>query len=853
MVGLMRKILLVVAFAGAPSVALASGPIYGPLQAQNALSELGPMAPQARLNLGLGSAATHAATDFDAAGAAAAAQAASYPASNPSGFAPIGTASGTARDAALAITAETNAQNTANTGVTNAAAANTNANSRLLTSSAGPLATQAGANSAAAIAAGLGYTPVSPALSVSNPWAGTGFGYTTAPTPAQLATAAAGQNYSAANVLPTNGTAARALSAWLGDTISIMAYTGADPTGATNSDAAFTAAIAAALARPYGAKIVLPAGNFKLSAAQSIALTAAQSIYFEGAGPGLTTITQTGAADAFDVAIAHYTTKNGQFVGFRNLSLYYTNATPGNAGINVTTAAAGGQQGLPVYIENCAFLGAFNTDFSSVADPTQTYISNSTFYMSSNTTGIYFSGNAATSIYGVDLMLDNDISWNGAAFLNVGPYVQGVIARGINVAAATRAITWTASAGAGEQFILANSYVMSGVYLTVSGTGSLTGVQISNNFFDGPSATTDELNIVGVLEPQVAGNFFFGSPTVGGTALYFGAGASYGVITGNDFAGWEGGSGNGNGLTLDTGANGNLVSQNSALNTTTPAIDNGTSNNWLQNDWDNTFALIGLQGGNARGASAVDLQSVRTAATQVASGASSTTMGSNNTANGPDDTAIGFSNNSTGIGTTAIGYGNSVSGSQSVAMGLSNTVSGTQNTALGIANSATGSYSVVTGSYASDRGRIGANCAASGAIGAVGDAQYCSLLLRTVSTSTSTTRLTSDGNAAAGGNCINIPANQNYTIEATLTGVDETTSGNLASAVGIRGLLYRVGTGNAVWVSGSTGTAQGIGTGASLVPALSVDTTNQCLNFSVTPPNADSWHWDARVQTVEER
>jgi hypothetical protein len=156
MVGLMRKILLVVAFAGAPSVALASGPIYGPLQAQNALSELGPMAPQARLNLGLGSAATHAATDFDAAGAAAAAQAASYPASNPSGFAPIGTASGTARDAALAITAETNAQNTANTGVTNAAAANTNANSRLLTSSAGPLATQAGANSAAAIVGAIG-------------------------------------------------------------------------------------------------------------------------------------------------------------------------------------------------------------------------------------------------------------------------------------------------------------------------------------------------------------------------------------------------------------------------------------------------------------------------------------------------------------------------------------------------------------------------------------------------------------------------------------------------------------------------------------------------------------------------
>jgi hypothetical protein len=50
------------------------------------------------------------------------------------------------------------------TAITNnataAAAANTNANTRLLTTSAGPLATQAGANSAAAIAAGQGYTSV---------------------------------------------------------------------------------------------------------------------------------------------------------------------------------------------------------------------------------------------------------------------------------------------------------------------------------------------------------------------------------------------------------------------------------------------------------------------------------------------------------------------------------------------------------------------------------------------------------------------------------------------------------------------------------------------------------------------
>ncbi len=647
-----------------------------------------------------------------------------------------------------------------------------------------------------------------------------------------------GGDVSSSTVLATGATTARTLAAWTGDTISIMSYAGADPTGVTNSDTAFTAAITAALSRPFGAKIVLPAGNFKLSAAQTVAMSAQQGFMIEGQGPGITTITQTGQADAFDIQIAHYTTRNGQYVGFRNLTLSYTNTTPGSSAIKVTTNAVGGQQGNPFYVENCSFVGAWNFGIDITKLPTQAYVSNSTFFLSSNSTAISFKGDVGAGIYSIGLMLDNIVSWNGYRFLYIGPYVQGVIARGLNVAAASQSIFWDASAGAGEQFVLSNSYVMRGVYLDTSGAGTLTGVQINNNFFDGEVSPANELNIVGVLEPQVTNNMFFGSPTQGGTALYFGNGAGHGVISNNVFSGFMGGSGDGNGITLDAGATNNIVSQNNIINTTSPAADNGTSNIWVENSMSGIYTSVGF-GGSARGANSVEIQPMRTSNSHVASGAGAIAIGNDNTSNAASSTAIGSGNVSNGIGT--------------IAMGLSNTANASQAVAMGIANSATGNYSMVTGSYATDRGRVGSNCSASGNLGVgQGDAQYCTLILHAITTSASPTTLTADGNAPSATNCINIPTSRTYTVEASLVGTDTASAGNIASVVGIRGVLYR-GVGNATWVSGNNGVAQGVGTGAVLLPNISADTSNQCLNISIAPPNTDLWHWVARVQTVEVR
>jgi len=94
-------------------------------------------------------------------------------------------------------------------------------------------------------------------------------------------------------------------------------------------------------------------------------------------------------------------------------------------------------------------------------------------------------------------------------------------------------------------------------------------------------------------------------------------------------------------------------------------------------------------GGNARGANAVDWQTSRTLATQVASGSYSTING-------------GYSNTNTSFGGIVSGYSNSVAGNYPfIGAGLSNTITGNYGViAGGYSNSALGYYTVIGGGYA---------------------------------------------------------------------------------------------------------------------------------------------------------
>jgi hypothetical protein len=102
-------------------------------------------------------------------------------------------------------------------------------------------------------------------------------------------------------------------------------------------------------------------------------------------------------------------------------------------------------------------------------------------------------------------------------------------------------------------------------------------------------------------------------------------------------------------------------------------------------------------GGNARGANAVDLQSVRSGPAQVASGANSFVVGARNTASNQYSSAIGWSNTASGDSASAIGWANIASGSYSSALGVSNTASGANSLAVGNTNTASGQSSVSLG------------------------------------------------------------------------------------------------------------------------------------------------------------
>ena len=129
-------------------------------------------------------------------------------------------------------------------------------------------------------------------------------------------------------------------------------------------------------------------------------------------------------------------------------------------------------------------------------------------------------------------------------------------------------------------------------------------------------------------------------------------------------------------------------------------------------------ALIGGDvSGNARGPQAIDIQTFRIAATEVASGNRSIAIGAASTASGHYSSAIGYSNlasgdNSTasgydnladGAGGSAIGNSNIASGSFSAAIGYCNTASGYCSSAIGFRNTASGSISSAIGYQAKAR------------------------------------------------------------------------------------------------------------------------------------------------------
>ena len=263
-------------------------------------------------------------------------------------------------------------------------------------------------------------------------------------------------------------------------------------------------------------------------------------------------------------------------------------------------------------------------------------------------------------------------------------------------------------------------------------------------------------------------------------------------------------------------------------------------------------------GGNARGANAVDLQTARTAASQVATGTYSFAAGYANTVSNIAACAIGEGNSAAGARSLAIGLSNTASGANSVAIGqecvasttracsigYQNTASQIGSCALGYQTSATGDFSMATGLGAAAR-LYAARAHASGGFAANGDNQIITLVARVGTTDATKTALWLNGTSQR----LVLPANTTWAAAIYVTG---RSTGGTDNAFYIRQcVIKRDGANNTALV----GTVQTIGTdiesNAAWDVEVTADDTNEALQIAVTGAAATTIRWVARVELVE--
>ncbi len=138
--------------------------------------------------------------------------------------------------------------------------------------------------------------------------------------------------------------------------------------------------------------------------------------------------------------------------------------------------------------------------------------------------------------------------------------------------------------------------------------------------------------------------------------------------------------------------------------------------------------------------------------------------------------------------------------------------------------------------------------------GGAGFARSGTYVLQASTTSATSTRLTTDGQAPSVGNCVNLPNGSAYSASVDITGIDRTTGASAARYRLLDIMLLRGTSAAATSLVNGVSTAApngSVGSGSATSFSAAADTTNGCLALSVTPPNADAWHWAARVVTTE--
>ena len=293
-----------------------------------------------------------------------------------------------------------------------------------------------------------------------------------------------------------------------------------------------------------------------------------------------------------------------------------------------------------------------------------------------------------------------------------------------------------------------------------------------------------------------------------------------------------------------------------------------------------------ILGGDARGNNAVDWQTVRNTAAQVASGADSVVGGGGgNTASNYRATVAGGDQNRASGGRSTVGGGQSNTASatnSTIAGGQSGTASGTwatvgggfvnvasnsystigggqQNTVAGFRatvgggsnNDATGSSATVAGGERGLADQYGMFSHASGRFSLDGDAQFSRMVLRRQTTDATPTVLHADGGAGSASTRVALPAESAYCFDVY---VIATQTGGVAGTASdsawwhFRGGIKRDNSNNTTLIGtniSETGADAGASTWAVTVTA---DDTNEALQIEVTGEVDKTIRWVATVQ-----
>jgi len=177
--------------------------------------------------------------------------------------------------------------------------------------------------------------------------------------------------------------------------------------------------------------------------------------------------------------------------------------------------------------------------------------------------------------------------------------------------------------------------------------------------------------------------------------------------------------------------------------------------------------------------------------------------------------------------------------------------------------------SMAIGSQANPHGNLGATCQSNVGLptsGGAGIVQSCRYTLAGTTSGTTAVRLTADGLAATGNNCVNMPSNSsgNYSVQLVASLIWDTTAiaplrGNDYGWTLSNGYYRRDVAASTMAVTNGTPVAvdvrhtQVVVTGQAV--ALTADTTNACFNLTFTPPSANAaknvWNVGAYIDIIE--